>query len=193
MAKRADITPDLLRQLLRYEPETGKLFWRERSVDSFKPTRVYCAKHLHARWTTKCAGKECFTRTTRGYKVGVVFRMTFYAHRVIFAIVHGYWPEHDVDHIDGDRSNNRIENLRAVTRTGNRRNSALMSTNKSGVNGVWWNKNLSKWVVQIGAGKKVHLGCFSNFDDAVKRRKEAEVSLGFHPNHGRPLERSYSQ
>jgi len=80
-----------------------------------------------------------------------------------------------VDHINRDRLDNRRENLRYVTHSQNRFNASKNPSNKSGVKGVYWSKERQKWCVQITVNwKKMHLGRFDNFDDAVKARKEAE-------------------
>jgi hypothetical protein len=77
-----------------------------------------------------------------------------------------------VDHIDNNRSNNRIDNLRWVTTSENNYNMSIKKTNKSGVKGVIWNKNKNKWEVQIShKGKRYHLGYFTDKDEAIKTRK----------------------
>jgi len=81
----------------------------------------------------------------------------------------------DVDHINHDKSDNRKSNLRIATRSQNSMNRGLQDNNTSGVTGVYWNKGRKKWEVQIGVNSKtIFLGHFTNFDDAVKARKEAE-------------------
>jgi hypothetical protein len=100
--------------------------------------------------------------------------------------MHGEFPTYQIDHIDGDGLNNRLENLRDVTQLENLRNMTLYRNNTSGRIGVCFVKREGKWCAQIGtkSGSK-HLGHFSNFDDAVTARKAAEVELGYHENHGR--------
>ena len=87
-----------------------------------------------------------------------------------------------VDHIDGNRSNNRWANLREATRKTNARNMKRPSNNTSAVAGVSWHKKAGKWRAFL-AGK--HLGLFVSKSDATRARKTAERKLGFHPNHGR--------
>jgi hypothetical protein len=101
-------------------------------------------------------------------------------------MAHGAWPEGEVDHIDHDKSNNRISNLRVTTRTGNGRNASLFRTNTSGASGVEWYKMRQRWRAYISVNnRRVHLGYFDAFDEAVAARKTAEINLGYHPNHGR--------
>jgi len=87
---------------------------------------------------------------------------------------------------NGNRSDNRIENLRKVTTQENRKNAALYTNNTSGVTGVYFNRRLNKWCAQIKHnGKTHHLGSFKKFEKAVEARKIEENKLGFHKNHGK--------
>ena len=91
-----------------------------------------------------------------------------------------------IDHINGDPFDNRIDNLRLVTQRENSMNRRLSCNNKSGVIGVHYYSSRKQWQAQITSeGKKINLGRFDNFDDAVKVRKDAEIKYGFHENHGR--------
>jgi hypothetical protein len=178
-------SPELLRQLLRYEPDTGKLYWRERSVDLFTATEKRSAEHACAQWNSRFAGKEAFTANNgQGYKQGCILGKTYKAHRIIWAIVYGEWIG-EVDHINGIRDDNRIEQLRDGSNGKNRKNLRLPPSNKSGVMGVCWAKESKKWHSYINDnGKRVCLGYFENFDEAVSVRKKAEVRYGYHKNHG---------
>lgn len=171
-----------LEKLLRYEPKTGLLFWRKRTEDLFI-TGGHTASHTCAKWNGRFAGQEALVKMGHGYRCGRLNRDYVMAHRVIWKLMTGSDPI-QVDHIDGDRSNNRWTNLRNVTASENRRNTARRSDNTSGVVGVFWNKQTKKWSANIVL-KTVHLGSFNSFDEAVAARKAAEVEYGFHPNHGR--------
>lgn len=118
----------------------------------------------------------------------VQFDGTLYmVHRIIYELMVGPIPDDmEIDHIDHNRLNNSLSNLRTVTRQGNRRNQKLTARNKtSGVIGVYWNKQRSKWHAQIKVDSKaIYLGQFDNKDDAIQVRKDAEIKHGFHPNHG---------
>jgi len=166
--------PKALRNIMRYDPDTGKLFWRERSD---RPRQ----------WNSRWAGKEAFTANRGdGYRCGRINGKTFFAHRVIWAIVHGHWPEQDIDHINGIRNDNRLSNLRSVSRSENMKNKMRPPSNTSGFIGVTWNKKTGKWQAQIQVdGRSKTLGNFSDKSDAVKARRKAEKDLGFHINHGR--------
>lgn len=185
MADKPDISVELLRQLLRYEPETGKLYWRARTESMFCDKK-HTAAHNAAKWNARYSGKEAFTAFLDGYKRGAVFTRHYRAHRIIWTMVHGNWPDDEIDHINGNRADNRISNLRSVGRVCNSQNAKRSSANTSGVTGVRWCKNRCKWEVQIMVnGRKVNLGRFVNKADAIAVRKSAERQHGFHANHGR--------
>lgn len=174
--------PDLdqmtLKALLRYEPETGKLFWRERTPEMFKGGK-------HSTWNARFAGKEAGTFDRLGYRSVRAFGKFYKAHRIVWKIVHGEWPD-TIDHIDGNPSNNRIENLRSVSQSENCKNSRMRTDNTSGVRGVHWDKQYQKWCAEIWLkGKKKFLGYFDDKSQAIAARKSAEKKHGFHPNHGR--------
>lgn len=185
MATRADITPELIRQLLRYEPETGKLFWLERCSAHFMPTRR-CGSKKTKSWNTRFAGKEAMTANNgNGYLIGEIFNIKLYTHRVIWALVTGEWPVDDIDHIDGVRWNNIWTNLRAVSRSSNMKNCRLRSDNSSGQTGVHWIKADSIWVASITSnGTTMHLGRFTSKEAAIGARKNAEGKFNFTPRHG---------
>ena len=186
MTKKHLPTPDVLRQLLRYNAETGNLFWREASPCMFDDS-AYSAERKCKAWNGKYSGKialnyEC---KVHRYKYGEIFGVKLYAHRVIIAMTTNKWPD-EVDHINGNRGDNRLPNLRPVTRSENMKNSAMRSDNTSGTMGVYWDSARGKWSAEIYSdGKKAYLGRFSCKSEAIKKRLEAEKKMGFHKNHGR--------
>lgn len=108
------------------------------------------------------------------------------AHRLAWLYMYGNLPENHIDHINHIRSDNRIDNIRLVSRGENNRNLSISKRNNSGVIGVSWDAKRNKWRSQICInGKNTGLGRFNNFDDAVSSRKEAEVLHNYHPNHGK--------
>ncbi|WP_310533126.1 HNH endonuclease signature motif containing protein [Novosphingobium sp.] len=184
MADRSTITPELCRQLLRYEPETGRLFWLHRPRVMFNSDRIFNS------WNSKWAGAEGFT-SMRGsgadYKcyIGGIHDMKFKAHRVAWAIYYGEWPN-EIDHINGNPLDNRIANLRSVSHRENSRNRRMPTNNKSGHMGVRWDAKFSKWLARIKVDKGYkHIGLFADINDAIAARKAAEIELGYHDNHGR--------
>jgi len=159
---------------------TGQLIWKERPSSDFPNIRI--ANGWNRRWTGKVAG---------GIGIGRYFRVSIdghmhLVHRVIWLMHYGSHPKNQIDHINGDRTDNRIANLRDASCTDNARNKSRRRDNKSGQIGVSWHKDTQKWVAQIGVnGRERHLGLFSSLDDAIFARKQAERVHGYHPNHGR--------
>lgn len=169
MANRSDITPELCRQLLRYEPETGKLFWLVREKAS-------------PGWNAKWADKEAFTCPDRdGYRKGTIYGYYFVAHRVIWAIVHGEWPKL-IDHIDGNPGNNRIDNLRGANSEINSKNKRMSRRNSSGFNGVRWDSRIGKWQARIGRNK--HIGMYDTKAEAAAARAAWNAANGYTERHG---------
>ena len=172
----------LLNQLLRYEPETGKLFWLERDDSLFKEGRRNPAKI----WNTRFAGKEAFPAShCEGYCQGAIFGKKILAHRVIWKMVHGV-EALEIDHINGNRSDNRLINLRSVDAKTNMKNMRRINRNTSGVTGIGWAKREGKWRARLSTDDvEYHIGYFTSFDEAVAARKAAETQYGFHENHGK--------
>ena len=181
MAK-AKSLPDraVLHTLLECDPETGLLTWKERPPQSSPPS------YNERLWNKRFAGKPALTvNNGMGYLVGKLLSKSVYAHRVVWKMMTGEDPAF-LDHINGNKSDNRIANLRSVSAQTSSRNLPRRSTNTSGVQGVSWIAARCKWLAQINVGgKNVNLGRFATLEEAVAARKAAEVELGYHPNHGR--------
>jgi len=102
----------------------------------------------------------------RGYVVVLINGKTYKVHRLIFLMHHGYLPE-KIDHIDCNKTNNKIENLRPATHTQNLQNRPKYRNNTSGLKGVSFHKKTSKWQSSIRiAGKQKYLGIFESKEDA---------------------------
>lgn len=158
MTKRILPTPEQLRELLTYDPETGKLYWKPRPASMFPSDRV--AKS----WNTRYAGKEALTAKPNGYYQGNILSNNYVkAHRVAWAIFHGNWPEGDIDHANMRRDDNRIVNLRVASRSQNCMNTSATKSSKSGYKGVYFHSRVKKWTAQIGVNRKqYHLGYFAS-------------------------------
>lgn len=176
------LTPETLREVFDFDPKTGALFWRFRDAKWFK------RESDQRRWNNRYAGEPAFTaRHGAGYRQGSVLGEHLLAHRVLWALAYGEWPEH-IDHINGHRDDNRLCNLRSVTPAENRRNCRMHVGNKSGVNGVHQRKQDGRFLVNILVnGRTKHIGLFDSLEMATVARKAAERALGYHPNHGLSL------
>lgn len=179
----------LMRQLLRYEPETGKLFWRERVPEMFQ-TGKRSREAICQGWNRLFAGKEAFPQLRAdGYRYGRLADGQFMAHRVAWAIFHGKDPLGTIDHVNGDRSDNRIGNLRDCPMAINAKNLSLRKDNKFGVPGISFRpRRLStrQWLAVIKVdGRSIHLGSFESINDAIEARREAENRYGFHRMSGK--------
>lgn len=168
MAARPLPSLEVLRQLFRHEPETGKLFWKERPVSMFNSGR-YSADRNAAIWNTRFAGKEAFTAVlSNGYLHGTIFGCQHRTHRVMWALFYGHEPNGHIDHINGKKTDNRIENLREATSSENKYNVGLRADNTSGYKGVHWFKTRSRWRAEIKqCGKSLNLGYFDTPEEAA--------------------------
>lgn len=143
------------------------------------------------RWRYARKGREARSiagsKTKQEYIRVKVFGKCYLAHRIIWEMHNGKIPEGiEIDHINHIRNDNRIENLRIVSRVENCRNMSKSKVNSSGVTGVCWSAKENKWHASIyNKGKNIHLGYFLNMDDTVRVREQAEVKLGYHENHGK--------
>ena len=165
-----ELTVDLLNHLFEYDKETGNLIWK------IKPSsRGHSVKAGDIAGTLKSHGYLC---------VGINYN-SYRAHRLIFLMHKGYLPK-TIDHINGDKLDNRIENLRAATVGQNQHNRKTNANNTSGYKGVSWNKALKKWTARITLERKIiHLGYFANVEEAAEVVRKAREELhGSFANHG---------
>ena len=143
-----------------------------------------------------CPDNGQVTRISTGAKVGTVGvrgylccgmgGKTVYVHRIAWCLYNKCDLDRktQIDHINHNRLDNRIENLRATDNTGNSKNKTMRKINKSGATGVSFHKAAGKWRAFIKVNyKQVHLGLYDDFDVAVAARKAAESKYGFHENH----------
>lgn len=142
----AALSCELVRERLDYDPETGLFRWR---ID-FGPKIM----------AGRLAGS---LSKSRGYICIGINKRPYMAHRLAWLYVHGEWPREYIDHIDGDRANNRLSNLREATHVENQQNRKICRTNTSGLKGIAFDRNRGKWTAQITVnGKRVSLGRFND-------------------------------
>lgn len=181
------LSPEYLRQLINYDPETGRMTWLPRTPDMFlagQPgmRRARTPEHKCRNWNAKLAGKPALATVDmkNGAMFGNIARVPVKAHRVAWAIFHGRWPEGVVDHINGNAGDNRISNLRDVPQIINMRNCRRASNNTSGYAGVSWFAQTKRWHVRVpGYNGSGHVGFFKSLDDAVAARDQARSGMGF--------------
>lgn len=159
--------PTLL-QTLYYEPDTGHFTWL------IKPS-----KNIHRGVRAGRVDKST------GYRYITINGKRYAEHRLAWFYVHGEMPKHLIDHINHDRADNRLANLRQVTVSENARNRAKNTNSRTQEVGIWYNKRTHKYIAQIRLhGKKVFQRAFDNVEDAITARKLRAKELGFHDNHG---------
>lgn len=175
MADKALPCPQVLRQLMSYNPQTGKLFWKERGAEWFTDGTYHTAEVQAQIWNTKYAGKEAFTPLNScRYHTGAVLGKILLAHRIAWAITHGRWPNHFLDHINGIRSDNRLCNLREATNAENLRNRGVQKDSESGIKGVRFDRRYGRWQARITVERRQkHLGYYDTPEAAAAAYAEA--------------------
>lgn len=153
------ITQPILKKILKYDPESGFFTW---------------AKTFNNNGARK--GDVAGYINTVGYVVIGFKKKYYYAHRLAWLYVYGYFPENHIDHIDRNPQNNKISNLREVSQSCNTQNSKIRKNNISGVKGVSFYKRDAVWVAFITINKKYnYLGRFKTKIEAANARYEAEI------------------
>lgn len=166
------LTQDQLKEVLHYCPETGVFTW-------LKPQ---CLGHR--------AGTNHVTHSGKTYRRLRLSGRWYKEHKLAFLYMTGSFPFDQVDHENGNGTDNRWTNLRDISVTENNQNKKMPITNTSGTVGVSWDRTKNRWYAYISVkDTNKSIGRFTSKDDAIAARKAAEVELGYHPNHGsnRPL------
>ena len=170
--------PTVTRLLINYDHKTGKMTWKNRPVFASKAQKNnHCKKDVTRRFNQRYAGTPALqSKKGNGYLYGNILARNTLAHRAAWCIFYGAWPESVIDHINGNRSDNRIENLRDVSCSENNQNRIRPPKYKH--YGICRNMNKDKWVARIvHKGKLLHLGTFDSEDDAANARIKAEKKL----------------
>lgn len=157
-------------KLFRYDYETGVLYWHRRNSNRVPKTPE--------------AGTQ---KESSGYLYVQVHGRLCPVHRVVMLMCYGFYGEGlDVDHINHVRNDNRLFNLRFVTRSENSKNQSLSSKSTTGVTGVSFLKARKKYIAQIGVNRKlIYLGMFEALEEAAAARAEANLKFKFNNNHGK--------
>lgn len=168
----------LLEECLLVDFQTGVLTWKERSLKHFVSSPVAGA------WNTKYANMVAGSESQEGYKIITFNHDYFKQHRVLYGLFHNDSNPPNIDHFDGDTSNNSISNLRPVTGTLNHRNTAKNTRNTSGITGVCLLTHRLRWVVRIDSDEKRISRTFKDFFEACCFRKSMEMKLNYSARHG---------
>ena len=149
------LTQDYLHSILSYNQDTGIFTWKI-AKQRIKIGQV--AGHVHH---------------TQYVRI-IIDQKSYAAHRLAWLYVYGYIPKNNIDHIDGNPSNNKISNLREATFSQNNHNAKLRKDNKSGIKGVYFDNTCKRYIAKIGLNNKpILLGYFKNIEEAEKAIKEA--------------------
>jgi hypothetical protein len=131
-----------------FDHKDGSLYWKKVT----HPNKSYLI------------GQEVGFIHSTGYRHVTWLGKQHKVHRLIYLMVHGYMPK-EIDHINGNRADNSIENLREVTRSQNQCNKTMCSSNTSGYKGVSWHKIANKWSVRLSKnGKSKHFGYYDDLE-----------------------------
>lgn len=157
-----------LLECFEYNKEDGILYWKIRPLYHFKNNKIMKAMN------SKLSGKIAGTLSSKGYINIALDKKHYMAHRIIWKLYYGIEPTALIDHINGNKDDNRIENLREVTHLENCRNiKKLNKFNKSGYTGVHLCKKTKKWFAFIYLkGKSISLGSFGTIEEAIAAREE---------------------
>ena len=166
------ITQELLKERLHYDKDTGIFTWLDIKVNG-----------------NSARNKRAGSIDRAGYvKIGFSVNSKFYlfqAHRLAWLYEYGEFPSENLDHLNHNKADNSIINLRIATHRENLRNQSMSSNNTTGYTGVSFNKRADKYEAYVTVSYKMtHLGYFKNIEDAAKAAQEARAHYGFHVNHG---------
>lgn len=169
MHSKYNLTKDELMKLLRYEAKTGHLYWISKGTAK---TRVIGTR----------VGSLC---KTSGYRLVGINKHVYREHHLVWLLFNDKFPDGVIDHINHDKADNRIENLRDISQSENTRNQSARRNTSSGEQGIWYCKTRQRWIAEIKLnGKKVFQSKFPDATSAMIAREAKLKELGFHDNHG---------
>lgn len=134
------VSHERLLELLSYNPETGLFTWRESRTNGIRENSLAGSKH------------------NSGYITISVDGVPYQAHRLAWFYIYAEWPIGELDHINRERADNRVSNLRNISKAGNQYNIGLPKHNRSGCLNVFWNAPTGKWKVHMKVLGKNYFG-----------------------------------
>ena len=168
MLNKEEVTQELLKEYLDYNPNNGHLTWRK------KPSK---------RANIGQRAGSLVPRT--GYRSINLFGRSYAEHHVVWFYVYGYWSDKIIDHINQKRDDNRSSNLREVTVQQNAQNKQRRRGTKVEEAGIWFNRKRQRYVAEITMNrKKVYQQSFVDVEDAIAARQAKLKELGFGEFHG---------
>jgi hypothetical protein len=174
---------ELLNTLVRYDFNTGCLYWKERTPCMFE-SKTKTNIEICKSWNNKNANCEITTKCQKGYLRVKINGKYYPAHRIAYSLYYNEIvnPDVEIDHKNRNKSDNRIKNLRKATRSQQLQNASIKTNNTSGVHGVNWSVHNSKWLVRIRAnGKRIFVGYYDALEEAKSARINAEKM--YHKNY----------
>ena len=151
------ITQEELQSKFNYDPDTG----------------IFTRKYTYSKFLK---GSEVGCKDSEGYLVISFTNKCYKAHRLAWLYVYGEFPKYNLDHINGNPSDNRILNLREANESQNGFNRKLSKNNTSGYKGVTFSKKSNKWQAAVTVNKKLkYLGQFEDLEFAALVAKEARI------------------
>lgn len=162
---------EALRSLLQLDHETGQLFWKKRDVEWFQADGLDSIRIMNA-WNARHAGKPALNGDNgRGYLRGSILGHSLLAHRAVWSIYYGEHPMQEIDHINGDKTDNRILNLRACTRLQNLHNTSPQRSSAGRFKGVY--RDGGRWTAKLRHNGKSH--CVGSFGSEVEAAKAYDI------------------
>jgi hypothetical protein len=170
-----EIDLNTVNELLYYDPQSGKLFWKPREDKFFKNPSRYKDP-----WNARFSHTEALGYVGKhGYKVGQILGIKIRSHRVVWAINYGYWPKLFIDHVDGDKTNNRLDNLRLSNDLENQHNQKIRGGGTSKYKGVSLTLRGNYKAAICKNNKSLHIGCFdTEIEAAIAYDNKAKELFG---------------
>jgi hypothetical protein len=153
--RKEELTYDYFDELLNYDKESGKLYWKSKSSPYSRiivGEEAGCIRHYK----------------TNSYRIVVLKNTPYFVHRIIWLLVHKKWPDDQIDHIDGNSLNNKIQNLKSASNQENCRNQRKRLNNTTGHPNIYWHTGKKKYSVSLRFnGKLNHIKDYQTLEEAI--------------------------